>query len=98
MDENPLVTSCFKMTTCLFWSIYKKNGGNSVVQSFDKRVNEILNLITTNPEIFVPSQKQKNIRRCVITRHVSLYYRPGKENIELVAFIDNRSNPKNTNF
>ncbi|MEX2230736.1 MAG: type II toxin-antitoxin system RelE/ParE family toxin [Cyclobacteriaceae bacterium] len=76
----------------------QKEWGVKVVQSFVKRVNDILSLILANPNLFNPSQKKKEIRRCVITKHISLYYRQNNQKIELIAFIDNRSNPKEVKF
>lgn len=72
----------------------QKEWGDNVVQSFSKRVSDILNLIVTNPSVFIASQKKKDIRRCVLRRHISLYYRIKNQEIELVAFIDNRTHPK----
>jgi plasmid stabilization system protein ParE len=76
----------------------QKEWGDTVVQSFVKRVNDILNVIAMNPQIFIASLKRRDIRRCIVTRHISLYYRQNNEIIELLAFIDNRSDPKNTNI
>lgn len=72
----------------------KKEWGDRVVQSFVSRVDDILKLIIANPDLFPVSKSRKTIRRCVITKHTSLYYRLNKSSIELIAFIDNRSNPK----
>jgi len=76
----------------------QKEWGGKVPQSFVDRVDYILDLIVTNPQIFSASQKQKDARRCVITQHVSLYYRKKDDKIELIAFIDNRSDPKRLKF
>jgi len=46
--------------------------------------------------MFKTSEKKKNIRKGFVTKHTSLYYRvkPRKKSIELLAFWDNRQNPK----
>ena len=65
------------------------------VQNFADEVEKVLNQITENPDMFEASGKKKNIRKGYITRHNALYYRvkPGKKELELLTFWDNRQDP-----
>lgn len=65
------------------WSI-------KVARSFDEKVSAHLNLLSSNLEL-CPESSIKNIRRCVLTKQLSLTYRILESNVELISFFDNRS-------
>ncbi len=46
------------------------------------------------PQMYENSSKKKVIRRCVISKQTSLYYRARKEEIEIITIQDNRRNPR----
>lgn len=71
----------------------QREWGQKATESFASRVDDLLNLIIAHPLLFSNSGKH-GIRRCVITKQLSLYYRKKDDRIQLIAFIDNRSNPK----
>jgi hypothetical protein len=64
--------------------------------NFTARVNEYLALLKTQPLMFRKSARLKHTHVGVIIKQVSLVYRikPQSDIIELIAFIDNRQNPK----
>lgn len=68
--------------------------------NFTHRVNEYLKILKTQPLMFRKSARLKNTHIGVIIKEVSLVYRvkPKSNIIELIAFIDNRQNPKNQNY
>jgi hypothetical protein len=45
--------------------------------------------------MFQASRKKKNVRKGLITKHNTLYYRikPRKKELELIIFWDNRKDP-----
>lgn len=55
---------------------------------------EIIDQITINPRLFPYSDKQKNLRRCVISPQTTLYYRFNGECVELASFRGNKMDPK----
>ena len=56
-------------------------------------LERILNLISINPGLFPVSEKQ-NIRRAVVKKLNSLYYREIAGNrVEIISFFANRQNP-----
>ena len=73
----------------------KEWGKNSVV-NFISEVTDILMKISRNPKMFVSTKKNIYIRKGIITKHISLYYRikPRKNEIELLTFWDNRQDPR----
>jgi hypothetical protein len=68
--------------------------------NFTNRVNEYLLTLQTQPLIFRKSTHLKHTHIGVIIKQVSLIYRvkPRSNRIELIAFIDNRRNPKRQNY
>ncbi len=66
------------------------------IQNFVNITEKVLNLIVIDPEMFEASRKKSNVRKGLITKHNTLYYRikPRKQEIELITFWDNRQNPE----
>lgn len=58
----------------------------------------ILDQIAQRPEMFQQSLKHKNIRKCVLSRQTSLYYRVRKNSVELITLFDNRQHPNRKNL
>ncbi len=65
------------------------------VENFISEVEHLLEQIKSNPEMFQASRKKKNVRRGLITKHNTRYYRikPRKRELELIIFWDNRKDP-----
>jgi len=68
--------------------------------NFTARVNEYLGSLQHQPLMFRKSARLKNTHIGVIIKQVSLVYRvrPKNNTIELIAFIDNRQNPKQQRY
>jgi plasmid stabilization system protein ParE len=64
------------------------------IQNLALRIEETLELISNNPNLFQSSDVKKNIRRAVISKYNTMYYRTKGENIEILSFFSNRQNPK----
>lgn len=66
------------------------------IQNFVERTEKVLKLIAKDSEMFEASRMKKNIRKGLITKHNTLYYRirSRKQEIELITFWDNRQNPE----
>jgi len=68
--------------------------------NFTTRVNEYLDSLKSQPLMFRKSARLKQTHIGVIIKQVSLVYRikPKTHKVELIAFIDNRQNPKKQNY
>ncbi len=62
-----------------------------VAEDFEQLVEDLLNRLRQHKNLCPPSPKHKKFRKCVISEQTSLIYRIKANEIELVAFIDNRS-------
>jgi len=60
------------------------------------RLEDDVNILINNLEEYQyfcpPSRKDKNLRRCVISKQTSLLYEVNKTHIDLISFFDNRTN------
>ena len=61
-----------------------------IAERFEKITNTLLDQLLINKKL-CPESKIKALRKCILHKNTSLIYRVRKNNIELVAFIDNRS-------
>lgn len=62
------------------------------VNKFTEKVSKTLFHIAKYPQIF-PHSQRKNIRKCVLTKQVTLYYKLRKKDIILITLFDTRQNP-----
>ena len=67
---------------------------NSVSLKFLDLVDMLLKQIAINPKQFPLINKSLNIRKCVITKHNTLFYRNKRNVIEVVRIYDTRQDPE----
>ena len=70
----------------------------NVIKKFIDKVDEHLRLISDDPGIFPIINKELRIRKSVITKHNTLYYREANRNIEVIRLFDSRQDPKKLKF
>jgi plasmid stabilization system protein ParE len=64
-----------------------------IAQSFIDLVENELLFIKSNPKCYPMFDEFRNIRKVVVHKNVSLFYRLNENKIELISFWDNRQNP-----
>ena len=57
-------------------------------------IEATLNLLSHNPNLFQASDTKKEIRRVVVAKHNTLYYRIKNNTIEIISFFSNRQSPQ----
>lgn len=66
-----------------------------VVSDFLDRVDYVVELIQTNPNSFLLVNSEKNVRRCVVTKQISLYFKIiSEDRIDLITFWNTYQNPE----
>lgn len=75
-----------------------KKWGNQIAFDFIELTENLLNQIVINPKQFPVFYKRKKVRRCVLTKHNSLFYRDGKTKIEILRIYDTRQDPNTLTF
>lgn len=75
----------------------KMNWTTKEIIKFNLRTEIVLNAIKRNPGIFPISEKHKEIRKAIIDKNNSFFYKVDLYNnkIYLLTFFDNRQNPDN---
>jgi plasmid stabilization system protein ParE len=68
--------------------------GESVVQAFMRKLYDFLEILSEFPEIGSMQYPEKQIRGFALTKQVSIFYRVDEDQIVLLDFFDNRSDPK----
>ena len=61
---------------------------------FITEIETLLSNISKQPNLFPLVNKKLKVRKCVITKHNTLYYRIKENNIEIIRIFDTRQNPK----
>ena len=69
-----------------------------VVNRFLDELDRIVTLIANTPQLFPCVHKKKKIRKCIISKHNSLYYRIRRNHIEILRLFDNRQHPSKLHF
>jgi plasmid stabilization system protein ParE len=79
-------------------SYLEENFSEREILRLANKIESILGLIATQPEMFPESPRRKGVRRVVILRLNSLYYRVNERQIQILSFFSNRQDPKRSKF
>ncbi len=63
------------------------------IRKFAKLLEKQLILIKRNPALYPYSNKSRSIRKSVLTRQITLYYKIMDTEIHLITLFDNRQSP-----
>jgi plasmid stabilization system protein ParE len=72
--------------------------GSNVAINFVRRVYDIIDLISRQPEVGTLENQEKEIRGFLLTKHNRLFYRVTKKEIVLLNFFDTRSGAEPMRF
>jgi plasmid stabilization system protein ParE len=75
-----------------------QNWEKKVAANFIDLTDSIIYQISRNPKQFPFINKRKGIRKCVLTKHNSLFYRNKRSTIEILRIYDTRQDPNTLNF
>ncbi len=70
-----------------------ENWSLKVKADFVKKLDKTIEIIKNQPEIFPESNKESGLHKCVITKHIILYYRFDAKTIKIITFFDTRQHP-----
>lgn len=71
----------------------EKNFSEKEINRLAKKVESITEMLSRHPEMF-PASERKNVRKAVILKYNTLYYRVKNDTVEILSFFSNRQNPK----
>ena len=72
----------------------EENWTEKELRNLALKLEEIVTLVSQNPNLFQVSDIKKEIRRVIILSHNTLYYRITDNQIEIISFFSNRQSPK----
>jgi plasmid stabilization system protein ParE len=72
--------------------------GIKVANRFLEILDMIIQQIAKNPKQFPVIYHRKNVRKCVITKHNTLYYRYKSNRVDILRIFDTRQNPDKLNL
>jgi plasmid stabilization system protein ParE len=75
-----------------------ENWGEKVASQFIDLTESFLTQISINPRQFPVIHKKKKIRKCVLTKYNTLFYRDSKFQIDILKIYDTRQDPDNLTF
>jgi plasmid stabilization system protein ParE len=75
-----------------------ENWDEKVANQFIDLIEDLIGQISINPKQFPVIFKKEKIRKCVLTKHNTLYYRDTKSDVEILRIYDTRQDPDNLNF
>ncbi|MGM0650786.1 MAG: type II toxin-antitoxin system RelE/ParE family toxin [Bacteroidota bacterium] len=64
------------------------------IRNFSRLLYRQINLIQSNPRLFPASATSKSLRKSVLTKQTTIYYRIDNKEVRIVTLFDNRQNPK----
>ncbi len=75
-----------------------KKWSSRIALQFLKKVENVIDLISEDPKLFPLIHKKLGVRKCVLTKQNSLFYRENKRNIEIVRLFDTRQDPSKLKY
>ena len=63
------------------------------IRNFSRLLDRQISLIQTNPELFPTSSTSNGLRKAVLTKQTTIFYRIDDLKIKIVTLFDNRQNP-----
>jgi plasmid stabilization system protein ParE len=74
------------------------NWENKVLESFIDITDRMISQILLNPKQFPIIKKKHKVRKCVLTKHNTLFYKIGLHSIYILRIYDTRQNPRKLKF
>ncbi len=75
-----------------------KNWDSKVSANFIDMTENVIDQISINPRQFPIIFIRKRIRKCVLTKHNSLFYRESRSKAEILRIYDTRQDPDSLTF
>jgi plasmid stabilization system protein ParE len=75
-----------------------KKWDEKVTNHFIDLTEELIGQISNNPRQFPVIYKKEKIRKCVLTKHNTLFYRDSKSRVDILRIYDTRQDPETLTF
>ncbi len=71
----------------------EQHWSEEIAADFAIRVSEVIQILQKMPFAYRVISKKRAVRRCVISKQTSMFYKVQKNKVILLAFFDSRQNP-----
>jgi len=75
-----------------------ENWNEQIVFKFINEIEILISSIAKEPKQFPLVNKKLKVRKCVVTKQNTLFYRENKASIDLLRIFDTRQNPNKLKF
>ncbi len=93
MSRKVIISKTAEKKLSSLFEYLLENWSAKVKSNFIKKLDHNIDIIKLEPETFPESQKDPGLRKCVITKQTTLYYRFDSDQIKIVTIFDTRQNP-----
>jgi len=76
----------------------KLEWGKEIADDYITLIDELIQQFAIFPKMYPMIHKRKKIRKCVVSKHNTIYYREKRDFIEIVNVFDTRQNPEKLKF
>lgn len=73
--------------------ILNRYGENTAKKVYNK-IEKVLSEIASMPDMYRSSRRKEGLRKCVLSKQTSIYYRVKGDYLEIVSFRANRKDPR----
>ena len=74
-------------------NIWEENWTERELRKLSNEIERVILLISKNPDLFQSSNRILNVRKAVITKHNTMYYRKNENVIEILSFFSSQQDP-----
>ena len=93
MKRTVVITPKAQSEMKTFFDFLQSKWNENTKIKFVNKINDILQLLVENPELFPISRFNRKNRKGVITKQTSLFYHFDQKHIVVVAVFDTRQDP-----
>lgn len=93
MERKVVVTEIAKWKLENLFVYLEENWSVKVKADFIKKLDKNISLIISQPELFPESDKESGLRKCVVTKQTTLFFKSNEKEIHILTVFDNRQDP-----
>ncbi|HET8885938.1 MAG TPA: type II toxin-antitoxin system RelE/ParE family toxin [Salinimicrobium sp.] len=93
MERKIVVSKIAERKLEILFGYLMENWSAKVKSDFIRKLDKNILLIKSQPEIFPKSEKNPDLRKCVVTKQTTLFFKFDEHKINILTIFDNRQNP-----
>jgi plasmid stabilization system protein ParE len=93
MERKVVISKIAEIRLERLFAYLLENWSAKIKSDFIKKLDRNITLIKSQPESFAQSEKDPSLRKCVVTKQTTLYFKFDEKEIKILTIFDNRQNP-----